>query len=180
MGILDQYKKAIEEEQEANMDFPTYEALTAEENEELKKSHGVEYREEYEKALKKFRNAEFSKEEIEEAIRNSKKNMEELGETHTGGQNENVMRVQFKRIHDEELRENGLLKEYGIGKVEVLRAYCPKCGKEMVSKAPPMYNPFTLEKVCMHECCGEKYNLDNTYPHIVFYDTDGNIINSFF
>lgn len=161
MGILDQYKQALEEEKEQNYDFPSNTDLTEKDKEA------------YKVALKKMRSADFSKEEVEEAINNSKKNMSTLGERHDGGRNENTMRVEMVRIKDEELNEKGLLKSDEISDIRVIRAYCPKCGKELVAKSPSMYNPFTMEKVCIHECCGTKYNLDMTYPHIAFYDNDG-------
>lgn len=168
MGILDQYKKAIEEEEE-NMDFPTGNTTLTEQDKEA-----------YETALKKMRKGEFSKEEIEEATNNSKKNMSDLEETHTGGSHENNMMVQLTRITDSEMFEQDLLNMEDISAIKVLRAYCPKCGKELKAKAPAMYNPFTMQKVCVHECCGTKYNLDRTYPHIAFYDENESEIEAFF
>lgn len=167
MSILDQYKKAIEEEEE-NMEFPTDSVLTEKDKDA------------YEAALKKLRKAEYSTDEINEAINNSKKNMASLGERHSGGLNENAMKITMERIADEDLLKDNLLRECSISDIKVIRAYCPKCGKELVSKAPAMYNPFTMTRVCLHECCNTKYNLDRTYPHIAFYDEDGNEIESFF
>lgn len=167
MGILDQYKKALEEEKEQNMDFPTDSNLTEKDKEA------------YEAALKKMRNADFSKEEVQEAINNSRKNMGALGEEHNGGSNENTMRMQLTKITDSEMFEKGLLTNESISDIKVIRAYCPKCGKELISKAPAMYNPFTMEKVCIHECCNTKFNLDKTYPHIAYYDSEGNEITAF-
>lgn len=167
MGILDQYKKAVEEEV-ADMELPTTIETIDEDDRKV-----------YESVLKKMRNGTYSTDEINEAISNSKKNMNELGETHNGGANESSMRMQLTRVTDEELIEQGLLKNTSISDIKVIRAYCPKCGKELISKAPPMYNPFTMERVCIHECCDTKYNLDKTYPHIAFYDESGNEIESF-
>ena len=77
MGILDNYRKMLEAEKEQeNMDFPTDTNLSEED------------REAYEAALKKMRNADFSQKEVEEAINNSRKNMDALGEVHNGGNNE--------------------------------------------------------------------------------------------
>lgn len=167
MGILDQYKKALEEEKEQNMDFPTDSNLTEKDKEA------------YEAALKKMRNGNFSKEEVQEAINNSRKNMSALGEEHKSGSNENIMRMELTKITDSEMLEKGLLTNESVSDIKVIRAYCPKCGKELVSKAPAMYNPFTMEKVCIHECCSTKFNLDKTYPHIAYYDSEGNEIHSF-
>lgn len=163
MGILDNYKKMLEAEKEQeNMNFPTDTNLTEED------------REAYEAALKKMRNADFSQKEVEEAINNSRKNMDALGEVHVGGNNEKTMKIaQPEKITDEQLIEMGLLDSKPISDIRVIRAYCPKCGKELVAKAPPMYNPFTMEKMCLHECCETKYNLDKSYPHIAFIGKDG-------
>lgn len=160
MSILDQYKKVVEEENE-DMSFPS-ECSTMDESN----------REEYEKALTKMRHG-YSSEEVNEAIENSKKNMTELGGEHSGTVNENAMRMRMERITDNEMSDKGLLKECEITDIKIIRAYCPKCGKELVSKTPSMYNPFTMEKICLHECCGVKYNLDKTYPHIAYYDENG-------
>jgi hypothetical protein len=167
MSILDQYKKAIEEEEE-NMNFPTDSELTDKDKDA------------YETVLRKMRNGDYSADEVNEAISNSRKNMANLGEKHSGGVNEQAIKVNMERITDDALLKDNLLKEGSISDIKVIRAYCPKCGKELVSKAPSMYNPFTMEKVCIHECCGTKYNLDRSYPHIAFYDEDENEINSFF
>ena len=169
MGILDQYRKALEEEKKnSNMDFPTDSNLTEKDKEA------------YEAELNKLRNASFSNDEVQEAINNSRKNMKDFGEEHDGGNSESGMKTQqLVRLTDENLTENSLLRSEDISDIKVIRAYCPKCGKELVAKTPPMYNPFTMQKVCLHECCDTKYNLDKTYPHIAFYDNDGNEINSF-
>ena len=167
MGILDQYKAALEVEKETeSMDFPSDTNLT--END----------KEAYEATLNKMRKGDFSNEEIKEAINNSRKNMAALNEVHNGGINERAMEKPIT-ISNEELVSKGLLKENSISDIKVIRAYCPNCGKELVAKAPSMYNPFTLEKMCLHECCGKKYNLDKTYPHIAFYDEDGEEIVTF-
>ena len=160
MGILDQYKKAIEEETE-NMDFPSGDTTLTEND-----------REEYEKTLTKMRRG-YSTEEVNEAIENSKKNMNELDETHNGGMNETAIKMRFERVKDTELSDKGLLKESPISDIKIIRAYCPICGKELISKSPALYNPFSMEKVCIHECCGKRFNLDKTYPHIAYYDENG-------
>lgn len=58
----------------------------------------------------------------------------------------------------------------------LVKGYCPKCGKEIVSICPPMYNPFTFEKRNVHKCgnCGWTGNLEYSYPRIVFVDADNN------
>ena len=169
MSILDQYRKLLEEEsKQENMEFPTNSDLT--END----------REAYEAALNKMRKADFSEEEVEEAINNSRKNMIALDEEHNGMANEFTMKIpQPEKITDEEMVEKGLLKSTSISDIRVIRAYCPKCGKELVAKAPAMFNPFTYEKICLHECCGTKFNLDKAYPHIAYYDENGEEIIAF-
>lgn len=168
MGILEQYKAALEAEKNGeNMDFPSDTNLTEKDKPA------------YEEALRKMRKGDFSQEEIEEAISNSKKNMKSLNGEHNGVEFEKTQIQQPTKIGYDELIAQGLLKECEITDIRVIRAYCPKCGKELVAKAPPMYNPFTMEKMCLHECCGEKYNLDKTYPHIAFYGEDNEEIITF-
>lgn len=168
MSILEQYKKAIEKEKD--YEYPTDSNLTEEDKEA------------YEEALKSMREGKFSDSEINDAIENSKRNLSELGEEHDGGYVEGGMRqstAKVVKLTDEELSKHGLLESSEISDIKVIRAYCLRCGKELVSKAPAMYNPFTMEKLCLHECCGTKYNLDKTYPHIAYYDGEGNEINHF-
>lgn len=69
MGILDQYKAALEVEKEKeSMDFPSDTNLTEKDKEA------------YEETLNKMRKGNFSNEEIKEAINNSRKNMAALNE----------------------------------------------------------------------------------------------------
>lgn len=74
------------------------------------------------------------------------------------------------------VKENDLKTERIEVKPVLVRAYCPKCGKEIVSSMPPMYNPFNFEKVNMHKCgtCGWTGNLEHSYPRIVFIDAQNN------
>lgn len=165
MSILDRYKQTLEEG--GNMDFPSNSLLTEDDKEA------------YEAALTKIRCGDFSKEEIDEAMNNTRKNMKILSDEKDSHLIDVGIKTQMERITDRNLEEKGLLKSCEISDIKVIRAYCPKCGKELVSKAPPMFNPFTFEKVCIHECCGTKFNLDKTYPHIAYFDEEGNEINAF-
>lgn len=57
----------------------------------------------------------------------------------------------------------------------IKRAYCPKCGNEIISMSPVIFNPFTMERICRYDCkCGWKANLDYAYPRVVFVDNDNN------
>lgn len=54
-------------------------------------------------------------------------------------------------------------------RVVIEHAFCPNCGEELISTAPIMHNPFTLEKLCKIECkCGFKANLNKTVPHVKY------------
>lgn len=67
--------------------------------------------------------------------------------------------------------------EYVTPKVVVKKFKCPECGKDIVSKSPVMYNPFTLEKIAKHECeCGFKCNLEYAYPRLMVLDENGDEI----
>ncbi len=85
----------------------------------------------------------------------------------------------------EEIKKNVILeKDIDITRHNVtpvvIRAYCPKCGKEIVSNSPTLYNPFSLEKVNMYKCdCGFEGNLEYAYPRVVFVDENNNDINAY-
>lgn len=73
-----------------------------------------------------------------------------------------------------ELTESGLITEVEADKITIKHAYCDECGEELISNAPPMFNPFTFEKVCKHECkCGKIFDLDYAYPRLVVYNKIG-------
>lgn len=99
----------------------------------------------------------------------------------------NDMENVFKKFHQEfpkltesELDEKGDTKLDTDVKLVIKRAFCPNCGKELVSKSPVMYNPFTLEKVAKHECeCGFKANLEHAYPRMMFVNSNGEEIKAF-
>ena len=62
----------------------------------------------------------------------------------------------------------------------IKRAFCPVCGKEIISKAPTMFNPFTLEKTNPYKCnCGWQADLEYAYPRVYFVDVDGNEIEAY-
>lgn len=83
-----------------------------------------------------------------------------------------------ERITEKELEEKNLVTMSEVTKIQVKHAYCPECGKELISKFPPMFNPFTGERQCVHKCdeCGKSYNLDYSYPRFVFLDEESNEI----
>lgn len=64
----------------------------------------------------------------------------------------------------------------------VVKAYCPKCGKEIVSKLPMLINPFNLVKICRYECeCGWQAELEHQYPRLAVRDKNtGEDVNVFF
>lgn len=63
----------------------------------------------------------------------------------------------------------------------VRRAFCPECGQEIVNTVPPMFNPFTFEKINIVRCskCGWEANLEHSYPRIVLVDENGNEYEAF-
>lgn len=96
--------------------------------------------------------------------------------------NEQQYEAQLKkfliRIREEEGANS--IREEEIDMITVKHFYCPECGEELVSKAPPMFNPFTMERICLHECkCGKRYNLDYAYPRFVMYNKDGEEIKAY-
>ena len=96
---------------------------------------------------------------------------------------ENVFKAfnqQYPRVSEKSLSDGGNIKVDTDVTIAIKRAYCPSCGKEIISKSPVMYNPFTLEKIAKYECeCGAKFNFDSSYPRIVYMDSKGNEIKAF-
>ena len=84
-------------------------------------------------------------------------------------------------MNESSMEEKGLIKNSDVNKIIIKHAYCEECGEELISDAPPMFNPFTFEKVCKHTCkkCGKVYNLEFAYPRLVFLDNNGEEIPAF-
>ena len=80
----------------------------------------------------------------------------------------------------EKFYEEDLKTEYVKVTPMVKRAYCPECGKEIISRGPVMYNPFSFEKTCPHVCdCGWKGDLEYSYPRVVFVMENGTQIEAY-
>lgn len=99
---------------------------------------------------------------------------------------ENDMEIKYKKFHEKyvKISESQLIKDGNIKddeiKIIVRRAYCPVCGKELVSQFPVIYNPFTKEKIAKYDCeCGFTANLEYAYPRMVFIDKEGKEIKVF-
>lgn len=97
---------------------------------------------------------------------------------------ENVYRkkmAEMRQMTEHEMTDNDLIKEEDIEKIIVKHAYCSECGEELISNAPPMFNPFTLERVCKHTCtkCGAIFNLEYAYPRLAFINNKGEEIPAF-
>lgn len=89
----------------------------------------------------------------------------------------NKFRLEYPQVSESQLGDNIVTEQ---GKVLIKHAYCPNCGKELVSAAPVMFNPWTQEKIAKHECsCGFKANLEYAYPRVVYVDGNGNEIMAF-
>lgn len=84
----------------------------------------------------------------------------------------------LKTMFEGEMFKNNLIKEENVPSITVKRAYCEECGEELISAIPPMFNPYTLERICKHTCkkCGKEYNLEYAYPRLVIKDNNGNEI----
>lgn len=89
--------------------------------------------------------------------------------------------AQMKQMSEEEMTTQNLIVEEDIDKVIVKHAYCSECGEELISNAPPMFNPFTFERICKHTCtkCGAIYNLEFAYPRLAFINNKGEEIPAF-
>jgi hypothetical protein len=92
----------------------------------------------------------------------------------------NKFNREFPRVKEEELDAQGKTVIDDSVRIVVKRAYCPECGREIVSSVPLMFNPYTMEKIAKYECsCGAKFNFEHSYPRIVYYDSKGNEIKVF-
>ena len=62
----------------------------------------------------------------------------------------------------------------------VKRAYCPKCGKEIINQLPPMFNPYNQQKTNRYDCeCGWRADLEYSYPRVCMRSPGGEEIDFF-
>ena len=117
-----------------------------------------EQREEYVKALKE--------------LRNNSNDMENTYRTKM---------AEMKQMSESDMESNKLINNEMVEKVIVKHAYCEECGEELISDAPPMFNPFTFERICRHKCkkCGKLYNLEFAYPRLAFMNNKGEELPAF-
>ena len=117
-----------------------------------------EQREEYVKALKE--------------LRNNSNDMESTYRTKM---------AEMKKMSENDMESSKLISDETVEKVIVKHVYCEECGEELISNAPPMFNPFTFERVCKHTCtkCGKIYNLEFAYPRLAFIDNKGEELPAF-
>ena len=83
----------------------------------------------------------------------------------------------YRKLSDKEISQTC---KNEVVKTIIRHAYCPECGREIISKLPVMYNPYTNEKIARYDCeCGAKFNMEHSYPRIVFVNAVGEEINAF-
>lgn len=150
MGILDEYKKAVEADvKNQNNDAP------------------VEF---------------YCDEMTEEEHKMYEKRLNEMREEISKNDNFGVDCEKAFSVEDpyEKVDEKCLKIDSVKATAMIKKAYCPKCGKEIVNTIPPLYNPFNYEKVNRFECdCGWKANIEYSYPRVVFVTDDGTEIEAF-
>lgn len=82
----------------------------------------------------------------------------------------NKFKREYPYISENELRNNDLVAEEEVT-AKIIRAYCPKCGKELKCLNKLFVNPYTNDRIAKHECsCGFKANLEYAYPRLIFTD----------
>lgn len=141
MGVLDEYRKQLEEDKKL---------------EEAEPKDGAD-KTEYQKMVDK---------RVEEIKKNDPNDPD------------NFMKKYFEQYPD--TKEADIPTTDDDLKVIVKRAYCPECGKEIVSKAPLMINPYTGQRLAKYECsCGWKANLEHAYPNVRYVDKDGKEVKCF-
>ena len=89
--------------------------------------------------------------------------------------------AEMKQMSENDMENNKLISNETVEKVIVKHAYCEECGEELISNVPPMFNPFTFERVCKHTCkkCGKIYNLEFAYPRLAFMNNKGEELPAF-
>ena len=117
-----------------------------------------EQREEYVKALKELRN-----------------NSNDMENTYR------AKMAEMKQMSENDMENNNLINNETVEQVIVKHAYCEECGEELISDTPPMFNPFTFERICRHTCkkCGKLYNLEFAYPRLAFMNNKGEKLPAF-
>jgi hypothetical protein len=88
--------------------------------------------------------------------------------------------LEYPRITENELDTKGETTIDEDIKIVIKHAYCPVCHKEIISKVPLLFNPFTFEKIAKYECsCGAKFNFEHSYPRIMYINSKGEEIKTF-
>ena len=89
--------------------------------------------------------------------------------------------AEMKQMSENDMENNNLINNETVEQVIVKHAYCEECGEELISNAPPLFNPFTFERVCKHTCakCGKIYNLEFAYPRLAFINNKGEELPAF-
>lgn len=154
MSILDEYKKAAEEDEKALDSNPPIDGvdMTAEETDAYKKRLS-EMRQQI-KENEDYGISDELKDEVKDAMANE---------------------LVFEDFKEKDLK----IETVNVMPI-IKRAYCPKCGKEIVNRIPTMYNPFTFEQINRYVCdCGWKANLPYSYPHVTFVTDNGEQIDAF-
>lgn len=103
----------------------------------------------------------------------------------------NDMEVQYRKFHEQYKKmteedfnsintvDKGAVVRQNVN-VSVIRVYCPECGREIVSKFPVMFNPYTGERIGRYDCeCGFKANLEYAYPRVAYFNEQGEEIKAF-
>lgn len=118
---------------------------------------------------------ESQREEYEKCLNDLRNNSEDMEVSYMKRKSE------MRQINEEEMHKSGLIKGEEVERVIVIHAYCEDCGEELISNAPPMFNPFTFEKICKHTCskCGKIYNLEFAYPRMACLNNKGEEIPAF-
>ena len=74
--------------------------------------------------------------------------------------------LEMKQMSENDMSDKNLIKDQEVKKIIVKHAYCSECGEELISKTPPMFNPFTFECFCKHKNV-EQYSTCNILTHVL-------------
>lgn len=83
----------------------------------------------------------------------------------------------YRKLDDKEINTKCVNENVHV---IIKHAFCPECGAEIISKFPVMFNPYTGEKIARYDCpCGAKFNMEHSYPRIVYINDEGKEITAF-
>lgn len=183
VGILERFAQRKYEDdqrraQQEHNDFPQDSILTEEEQ----KTHRVMYEQKLNELRHDTQDSKVHAYAKLVAQKQHEKKLEEKATVKVNAANLiNPFPNKMTKLSEEDLFKSGNINLDANIHLMVAHAYCPKCGTELISKTPKMFNPYTGESMAPHVCekCHEEYNLEYAYPRLVILGADNKEVQAF-